>query len=241
MTPKPLTDINGARALALVRRFDHHRSHLAGRRDQARQPGGQLPQRASGAPRRVQQLWRAARQSSGDDARHLRQHPHPQPHARRRRGRHDARARRRDQADLRRGDGISGGGRPAGRAGGQGIWHRIVARLGGQGHHPARRPRRAGRELRAHPPLQSGRHGRDPAAVSRRRKRRDLSARRDRDLTRSTAWPTSSRDRTSRSRSFAPMERRSTSIARCRIDTYNELEYFRAGGILQYVLRNLAA
>ena len=26
-----------------------------------------------------------------------------------------------------------------------------------------------------------------------------------------------------------------------RIDTYNELEYFRAGGILQFVLRNLAA
>jgi len=30
-------------------------------------------------------------------------------------------------------------------------------------------------------------------------------------------------------------------VARCRIDTYNELEYYRAGGILQYVLRNLAA
>ena len=29
--------------------------------------------------------------------------------------------------------------------------------------------------------------------------------------------------------------------ARCRIDTYNELEYYRAGGILQYVLRRLAA
>jgi len=29
--------------------------------------------------------------------------------------------------------------------------------------------------------------------------------------------------------------------ARCRIDTYNELAYFRAGGILQYVLRRLAA
>ena len=29
--------------------------------------------------------------------------------------------------------------------------------------------------------------------------------------------------------------------ARCRIDTYNELEYFRSGGILHYVLRNLAA
>jgi aconitate hydratase len=29
--------------------------------------------------------------------------------------------------------------------------------------------------------------------------------------------------------------------ARCRIDTYNELEYFRSGGILHYVLRRLAA
>ncbi|MDV3256978.1 MAG: aconitate hydratase AcnA [Sphingomonas sp.] len=29
--------------------------------------------------------------------------------------------------------------------------------------------------------------------------------------------------------------------ARCRIDTYNELEYFRSGGILHFVLRNLAA
>jgi len=29
--------------------------------------------------------------------------------------------------------------------------------------------------------------------------------------------------------------------ARCRIDTFNELEYFRSGGILQYVLRRLAS
>ena len=32
-----------------------------------------------------------------------------------------------------------------------------------------------------------------------------------------------------------------TFTARCRIDTYNELEYFNAGGILHYVLRRLAA
>ncbi len=32
-----------------------------------------------------------------------------------------------------------------------------------------------------------------------------------------------------------------TFTARCRIDTYNELEYFRSGGILHYVLRRLAA
>jgi aconitate hydratase len=30
-------------------------------------------------------------------------------------------------------------------------------------------------------------------------------------------------------------------VARCRIDTYNELEYFRSGGILHYVLRRLAS
>jgi aconitate hydratase len=33
----------------------------------------------------------------------------------------------------------------------------------------------------------------------------------------------------------------STFTARCRIDTFNELEYFRSGGILHYVLRRLAA
>ncbi len=33
----------------------------------------------------------------------------------------------------------------------------------------------------------------------------------------------------------------SSFVARCRIDTYNELEYFRSGGILHYVLRRLAA
>jgi aconitate hydratase len=32
-----------------------------------------------------------------------------------------------------------------------------------------------------------------------------------------------------------------TFMTRCRIDTVNELEYFLNGGILQYVLRNLAA
>ena len=32
-----------------------------------------------------------------------------------------------------------------------------------------------------------------------------------------------------------------TFTARCRIDTANELEYYRNGGILQYVLRKLAA
>jgi aconitate hydratase len=34
---------------------------------------------------------------------------------------------------------------------------------------------------------------------------------------------------------------RSTFATKCRIDTANEMEYFVNGGILQYVLRKLAA
>ena len=30
-------------------------------------------------------------------------------------------------------------------------------------------------------------------------------------------------------------------VTRCRIDTINELDYYRNGGILHYVLRNLMA
>ena len=44
-----------------------------------------------------------------------------------------------------------------------------VARLGGEGHVPARRARSDRRELRAHPPQQPGRHGRAAAASSRAR------------------------------------------------------------------------
>ena len=56
-------------------------------------------------------------------------------------------------------------GHAADRAGRQGVRFRLVARLGGERHRAARRPRRAHRVLRAHPPLQPDRHGRPAAAV----------------------------------------------------------------------------
>jgi aconitate hydratase len=71
----------------------------------------------------------------------------------------------RREADLRRGDEAQGRRHAAGRGRRQGIRHRLLARLGGQGHQPAGRARRHRRELRAHPPLQPGRHGRAAAAV----------------------------------------------------------------------------
>ena len=60
-------------------------------------------------------------------------------------------------------------GVPAGRARRQGVRLGLLARLGGQGHEPARRPRRDRRELRADPPLQPDRDGRAAAAVPRGR------------------------------------------------------------------------
>ena len=53
----------------------------------------------------------------------------------------------------------------AGDPRGQGIRHRQLARLGRQGHDAARRQGGDRRELRAHPPLQSHRHGRAAAAI----------------------------------------------------------------------------
>ena len=58
--------------------------------------------------------------------------------------------------------------RAAGHLRRQGIRHRLVARLGGQGHAAARRARGDRRELRAHPPLQPDRHGRAAARLRRR-------------------------------------------------------------------------
>ncbi len=76
---------------------------LAGRRVSARAPDPTA---------RVQQLWRAARQSRGDDARHVRQHPPQERDGAGRRGRGDETlSGRRGDADLRRGDALQGRGR----------------------------------------------------------------------------------------------------------------------------------
>ena len=149
-----------------LRRQHHHRPHLARRQHQGREPGRRVPDQLSGAADRLQHLRRAARQPQRDDARHLRQYPHQERDGAGGRGRHDqAAARRHGDADLRRGDGIQEARRAAGDLRRQGIRHRLVARLGGQGHAAARGQGGDRRELRAHPPLEPGRDGRAAAAV----------------------------------------------------------------------------
>ena len=55
--------------------------------------------------------------------------------------------------------------RAAGGVRRQGIRHRLVARLGGEGHGAARHARGGRAVVRTHPPLQSGRHGRGAAGI----------------------------------------------------------------------------
>ena len=70
---------------------------------------------------------------------------------------------------------------------GQGVRHRLVARLGREGHLAAGRQGGDRRELRAHPPLEPGRHGRSAAAVPGRHDAQDAEPRRQRDASTSPA------------------------------------------------------
>ena len=98
---------------------------------------------------------------------------------------HDPPARRRGGVHLRRRDALPRRGRAAARHRRPRVRLRLVARLGGQGHGAARRPRGHRRELRAHPPLEPGRHGRPAAPVPARRERRVAGPDRPRGVTRS--------------------------------------------------------
>ncbi len=167
--PAAVPDHGSASARA-ARRQHHHRSHLAGGLDQGGQPGRDVPDRAGRVAEGLQLLRIAPRQSRGDGARHVCQRPAAQPARTRHRGwLDDAPARHRGHDDLRRGGEVRRGGRAAPRDCREGVRVRLLARLGRQGHAPARRAGRAGRELRADSSQQPRQHGRAAAPVRRRR------------------------------------------------------------------------
>ena len=240
--PQTPEDIRGARILCLLGdtiTTDHisPAGAIGCGYTRRRVPAG-TPDFAAG----LQLLRCAARQPRRDDARHLRQHPHPQrARARHRRRRHPPHAGWHRDAGLRRRHGLPGGRRAAGGDRGQGVRHRIVARLGGQGHAAARRARGHRRELRAHPPLEPGGDGRAAAGVHRgyaTRKNLGLDGSERIDLEGIAGGITPRMTVTCRIR-------RADGTAqeiplRCRIDTADEADYYRHGGILHYVLRGLA-
>ena len=145
--------------------------------------------------------------------------------------------------DLRRRDEVQSRRRAAGRPGRRRIRHRLQPRLGRQGHVPAGRPRRHRRQLRAHPPQQPGGMGVLPLRIRRRRQPGNRSAS---PAKKSSTSPTSTttckpRQTTQGRRHDARRRNAKNSTPRVRIDTPVELDYYRNGGILQTVLRKLAA
>ena len=187
-TPGALSNIAGRPPARPVRRFDHDRPHLARRLDQEGQPGRRLSGRARRRGQGLQPVRHAARQSRGDDARHLRQHPPQERDGAGHRGRlHPPLPDRPARADLRRGDALQEGAHAADPDRRQGIRHRQLARLGRQGRQPAGRQGRGVRDLRAHPSLEPGRHGRAAAAVQGRHDAQDAQPHRPRELRRRAA------------------------------------------------------
>ena len=165
---RPIEDIVDARVMGLFLELDHDRPHFTGRIDQGGKPRGRIPARPSGASEGLQPVRHAPRQSSGDDARHLRQHPHQEPDgAGRRRRRDDPLSVQAEDDDVRRGDEVQSRGRATRDLRQQGIRHRFFARLGCEGDRAARRPGGHHAVVRAYPPLQPDRNGRHPTLLRR--------------------------------------------------------------------------
>ncbi len=149
-----------------VSRFDHDRPHLTGRIDQGRKPCRRIPARSSGAPEGLQPVRHATRQSRSHDARHVRQYPHQEPDGAWGRGRlHDPLSVASAHDHVRCSDALQIRARAARGLRRQGIRHRLVARLGGQGHGPARHSRGDRAVIRTHSSLESGRHGRGSSGI----------------------------------------------------------------------------
>ena len=241
--PTPVEDISGARVLAKLGdsvTTDHISPAGAIKKDS---PAGTLPGRARRRAARLQLLRVPSRQPRGDDPRHVRQHPAAQPARAGHRGRVHQELRQADGEvthDLRRVGGLRRGGHAAGDPGRQGVRLGLVARLGGQGHRAARREGRDRRVVRADPPVQPDRDGRAAAAVPRGRERRvaGLTGEETFDIT----GVTELNDGSGQARRRAPSRSRPATVefdAVVRIDTPGEADYYRHGGIMQYVLRSL--
>ena len=245
----PVTDIAGARVLATLG-DSVTTDHISPAGNiKADSPAGHYLDEHGVDPQGLQLLRLASRQPRGDDPRHVREHPPAQPAAGRRRGRLHPRLHpggRPAVVHLRREPELPGRRHAAGHLRRQGVRFRLVARLGGEGHEPAGREGRHHRELRAHPPVEPHRHGRRSAAVPGRRELVLAGAGRHRDrLDHGARAAQRGRHAQDRPRHRAPSEFSAPGKATVefdavvRIDTPGEADYYRNGGILQYVLRSL--
>ena len=103
--------------------------------------------------------------------------------------------------------------------------------------------RRHRRIVRAHPPQQPGGHGRPAAGVPARRERRSLglTGRETYDILGIDDTIQPHQTLTVRARSDADSESEKTFTVTARLDTPVEVDYYKHGGILPYVVRSLVA
>ena len=171
--PAPVREIRGARVLVMLGdsvTTDHISPAGSIAVDS---PAGRYRHRKRRGAEGLQLVRVPAGQSRSDGARHVREYTHPQsPGAWDRGRRHRPSARRRADADLRRGGALRAGGRVAGRPGRQGVRRGVVAGLGGQGAGAAGGEGRDRGELRTDSSQQSGGHGGAAAGIQTRRKAR---------------------------------------------------------------------
>ena len=128
----PLTDITGARVLAVLGDSRHHRPHLARRQHREGQPGRQVPAWSTACKPEDFNTYGARRGNHEVMVRgtfaNIRLKNLMRP--RRRGRRHRAPARRRADVDLRRGDEVPERRRAAGRPRRQGVRHRLARATG---------------------------------------------------------------------------------------------------------------
>ncbi len=246
--PPPAAAIQGARAMALFGDSitTDHISPAGAIKESS--PAGMWLKEHGVTKADFNSLRLAPRPPRGDDARHLRQRADQEPDdpARRRRL---ARGRRgdavpalgREDVHLRRGDEVHGRRDADDRLRRRGVRHRIEPRLGGQGHAAARHQGRRRAQLRAHPPLATWSAWACCRCSSSRATRGNRSA------------STATRPSTSRSARTLRPQQDATLVVHAkdgaarriplvlRIDTAIEVDYYRHGGILPFVLRQLLA
>jgi hypothetical protein len=160
-----IKNIDGARVLALLGDMITTDHISPGRFVQGHHAGRQISDRTAGSGEGLQLLRLAPRQPRGDDARHLRQYPHQERDARWRRGRLYQGPDGKQTSIYDASMAYQAAGHAAGDLRRHRIRRRLVARLGGQGHGASGRQGGDRRIVRAHPPLEPGRHGRDPVRV----------------------------------------------------------------------------
>ena len=233
-----------------ARRLGHDRPHLARRLDQDGEPGRPLPRVEHGVAPLDFNSYGSRRGNHEVMVRgtfaNVRLRNRLAPELEGGFTRAPALARRRCRSTTRPMR-YAAGGRAARRPRRQGVRHRLVARLGGEG--PALLGVRAviaESYERIHRSNLIG-MGILPLEFPAGRERRRASASPATRPSPSTAWPRAWRAASPHGRDgdgrapTAPTAAASRFRARVRIDTPQEVEYYRHGGILQYVLRQLLA